>query len=303
MSQPLVSVVIPTSRRPDMIGRAVESVCRQTYPNIEILVVDDNGRNTDAQRETERVLAPWRDRVTYLVHEENKGGSAARNTGWRSAQGAYITFLDDDDEIAETKLEKQIACLEGLNEDWGACYTAYHIHMPDGSVQRSSTNKSGDVGLQALMRTFYMGSGSNVLLRKSVVDEIGGYDEEFVRNQDIEFMARAFEHCKVAYVPEDLLTIHQEVRAIRRTYQFQDEVAQFYLRKFRDRIDHLSPGERKRVLAVITLERARVAWQYREKKEAFRLLKENRVSPLHLGRYIAYLAKRVITKRSYGFYL
>lgn len=305
MNNPLVSVVIPTYRRPDMIARAVESVLNQTYDNIEIFVVDDNDPSFPERKATEEVMAQFESnpRVTYIQHERNKNGSAARNTGWRQAKGEYITYLDDDDEISPRKIQAQVECLEALDESWGACYTAYHTLMKDGSIQKSTTNQSGDVYLRALMRVFYMGSGSNVLLRKNVVDEINGYDEDFKRNQDIEFMARAFENYKVAYVPEDLLTIHWEVRAIHRPYEFVEGIATFYLDKMSDRINKLSPRDKHRVLAVIALDRARIALYYRQYKEIFRILKENSVTIWEICQYIGYLIKRVITKKSYGFYL
>lgn len=302
---PLVSVVIPTYKRPDMIARAVESVLNQTYQNIEIFVVDDNDPSFPERKATEEVMVQFvsNPRVTYIQHDRNKNGSAARNTGWRQAKGEYITFLDDDDEISPRKIQAQVECLEALDESWGACYTAYHTLMQDGSIQKSTTDQSGDVYLRALMRTFYVGSGSNVLLRKKVVDEINGYDEDFKRNQDIEFMARAFENYKVAYVPDDLLTIHWEVRTIKRSYKFVEGVSAFYLTKMKSRIDVLSPRDRHRVLAVIALDRARIALYHKEYKEIIRILRENKVSFCEVCKYVSYLAKRVINKKSYGFYL
>lgn len=305
MNKVLVSVIIPTYKRPQFIARAVNSVLQQTYANVEIIVVDDNDPTYPDRKATEKVMEQYHDnpQVIYLQHDKNRNGSAARNTGWRQAKGKYITFLDDDDEIASTKIEKQVNCLETLDDSWGACYTAYHTLMPDGSIQMSSTNQSGDVYLRALMRTFYVGSGSNVLLRKKVVDEIGGYDESFKRNQDVEFMARAFEKYKVAFINQDLLTIHWEVRAVKRTFKFCDGITQFYLKKMSSRINKLAPQDKHRVVAVISLDRARLAYYYKEFKVIRHILNEGNVSFIELGKYILYLAKRVITKKSYGFYL
>ena len=288
-----------------MVARAVDSVLNQTYPHIEILVVDDNEPFWPERKETESVMAQYRNnsRVIYLQHEKNRNGSSARNTGWRQAKGEYITFLDDDDEISPLKIQKQVECLESIDDSWGACYTRYHTLMKDGSIQKSITNQSGDVYIRALMRSFYMGSGSNVLFRKKVVDEIGGYDESFKRNQDIEFIARAFEKYKVAFVDEDLLTVHWEVRDVKRNYEFIDDVTVFYLEKMKNYIDRLSHRDKHRVLSVIALDRARVAFYYGKYKEIFRILRENNVTSVEFICYIGYLLKRVITKKSYGFYL
>ncbi|NYI50808.1 glycosyltransferase family 2 protein [Macellibacteroides fermentans] len=305
MNNPLVSVIIPTYKRPDMIFRAVNSVLKQTYDNIEIFVVDDNNPKFPEREATEEVMSQFKNNhnVIYLKHDKNRNGSAARNTGWRISSGKYITFLDDDDEISPNKIQKQVECLESLDDSWGACYTAYHTLMKDGSIQRSTTNQSGDIYLRALMRTFYVGSGSNILLRKKVIDEIGGYDESFKRNQDIEFMTRAFENYKVAYINEDLLTIHWEVRTIKRTYEFVEDVATHYIYKMKERINQLTPYDQHRVLAVIALDRARVALKFKEYKDLFRILKENKVTFGECCKYVCYLVKRVCTKKSYGFYL
>lgn len=116
-------------------------------------------------------------------------------------------------------------------------------------------------------------------------------------------MARAFENYKVAYIPEDLLTIHWEVRKIERSYDFVDDVSEFYLKKFEQRINMLSSKEKHRVLAVIALDRAKLAFYYKKYNEIFKILHKYDVSFEELCKYIVYLAKRFITKTSYGFNL
>lgn len=302
---PLVTVVIPTYKRPEDLKRAIESVLNQKYNNIEIKVVDDNNPDTLERKETQALMEQFKDndRVEYLQHERNKGGSAARNTGWRKAKGEYITFLDDDDEISPNKIYKQVECLEKLDQTWGACYTAYKIVKPNGGYQISSENRSGSLYVEALMRTLFMGSGSNLFLRKSVVDEINGYDESFVRNQDIEFMARALENYKLAYIDEQLLMIHFEIRAVKRTFDQIEGYTKHYLNVFEPRFRKLSKKDRKRVLTVISIERARLALQVGLKKRALLILKENKVGIVPLIRYGIYVVHRLITHKSYGFSL
>lgn len=300
---PLVSVVIPTYSRPVYLKRCIDSVLSQTYANIEIFVVDDNNPGTEARIETEKTMAEYEEneRVNYLQHEKNKNGSAARNTGWRASHGEYITFLDDDDVIAKTKIEKQVACLESMDTSWGMCYTGYELVKNQGDNQISSEKRSGDCYIAALMRTMFMGSGSNLFLRKSVVDEINGYDESFQRNQDIEFLVRACEKYKLAYVNENLLTIYQEGNRKRWTFEELDRYSQHYIEIFSERINNLPKEEKKRVISVISLERCRVALMNHRFKAGFRILKENRVSFKYKLRYIKYLVRRKITSESYGF--
>ena len=97
MSKPLVSVVIPTYSREKKLIRAIESVLHQTYPYVEIIVVDDNPR-----RDLSNVV-PAVDRLSLINHESNKGVAGARNSGIAASNGQYIAFLDDDDTWIEKK--------------------------------------------------------------------------------------------------------------------------------------------------------------------------------------------------------
>lgn len=301
--RPLVSVVIPTYSRPTFLKRCIESVLNQTYKNIEIFVVDDNNPDTDARRQTEEVMLQYVNNTTvkYLQHEKNKNGSAARNTGWRCASGKYITYLDDDDEIASTKIEKQVECLEKLDSSWGACYTGYRVIKEHGENQVSSEKRCGNVYVEALMRTLFMGSGSNLFLRKSVVDEIGGYDESFQRNQDIEFMVRVLEKYKLAYVDEILLTIYQEGERVSRTFEQLDGYALHYLDKFAERINTLPKDDKERVIAVISLERFRVAVYKKKFIKGLLILLKNKVRLKYILRYFRYIICRLVSHKSYGF--
>lgn len=301
----LVSIVIPTYKRPDMICRAIESALTQSYSDVEVIVVDDNNPETEERQKTERAMKKFIDmpNVHYIRHERNKNGSAARNTGWRASHGDYVTFLDDDDEIAPTKIERQVARLEELDDSWGACYSAYHVLRPNGKRINSATTSEGDVYKQALMRTLYLGSGSNLLLRRSVLEAVDGYDETFLRNQDVEFMARVAERFKVAYVPEDLMTVHWEVRQFKRGFAFVDQVALNYLERFRPRLMKLSEKDQRCITIVVSLERARVALAYGELHACITILRQNKVPLWHTLKYIGYLLKRKLTNTSYGFYI
>lgn len=298
-----VSVVIPTYSRPKYLERCINSVLNQTYKNTEIIVVDDNDSNTEARKETEKTMAKYKSvtNVNYIKHDKNRNGSAARNTGWKNSSGEYITFIDDDDVILETKIEKQVACLEKLDDSWGACYTGYQLIKENGTKQYSSENRYGNCYVDALMRTMFMGSGSNLFLRKSVVDEIGGYDESFQRNQDIEFLVRVLEKYKLAYLDESLLIIHQEGYRVNKTFFQIDDYTKHYLSKFDDRINKLNKNDKEKVISVITLERCRIALYKREYKQIVLLLKKNNVKMIYVFKYLIYLSHRLITHKSYGF--
>lgn len=299
----LVSVIIPTYSRPVFLKRCIGSVMDQTYKNIEVIVVDDNDPDTDARQETELVMQSFADinNITYLKHDYNKNGSAARNTGWRHARGKYITFIDDDDVMAPTRIAKQVECLEQLDASWGACYTGYRVLKEHGDPQISSEKRSGDCYVAALMRTMFICGGSNLFLRKSVVDEVNGFDETFIRNQDIEFLVRVTEKYKLAYVDEVLLTIYQEGERFDRSFAQWESISEHYLSKFHERIDRLEPNDKERVYAVIFLERCRIAFYKREYWKGLKLLRDNQVKLKYQVKYCKYLIHRKLTGKSYGF--
>ena len=303
--RPLVSVVIPTYHRPEQICDAIDCVLKQTYPNIEIIGVDDNGQDDIFQRETVVALRRYLDKINYIVHENNCGGSAARNTGWKASSGKYVMFLDDDDYINERKIECQVDAIESKDETWGACYTAYHVVLPTGEIQYSGTKKSGNLYLQALMRTLYICAGSNLLIRRCAIKKIGGYDESFKRNQDVEFLTRLCELYKILYVDKDYLEVRMGSvpHGKRYTLDLYEEVTDFYIEKFKGRIDALEPKDRRKVLQVISVERARVALQHGSIRKAFDHIISNKVNILVLIRYGFYMIKRMITRETYGFFI
>src|ERR1039457_5075139 len=105
---PLVSVIIPTYQVAQYIAATLDSVLAQTFKDYEIIVVIDGSSDTE---ELEKVLAPYRDRISYL-RQEHQGVSAARNTGIRAARGKYIAPLVGDDMWASENLAAQLALLE-----------------------------------------------------------------------------------------------------------------------------------------------------------------------------------------------
>ncbi len=114
---PVVSVIIPTYNRADMLDEALRSVFAQTYKDFEVIVVDDG--STD---HTRSVVDKYPHRVRY-VHQENQGHALAKNTGIAAADGGYIAFLDDDDTWLPRKLELQMDVLEN-NPDVDLVYGA-----------------------------------------------------------------------------------------------------------------------------------------------------------------------------------
>ncbi len=108
LEEPLISVVIPTYNRADLISISINSAINQSYKNIEIILIDDG--STDNTKEV--VQAIHDSRIRYIKHPKNLGGNASRNAGIEAAKGEYIAFLDSDDTWVENKLELQIASIQ-----------------------------------------------------------------------------------------------------------------------------------------------------------------------------------------------
>ena len=104
MKQRLVSAIITTHNRKDLLKRAIDSVFAQTYPNIELIVVDDASNDG-----TSEMCDDNRINYIFIPKLESHGGNYARNLGIKASKGEYCAFLDDDDYWLPTKIEKQVA--------------------------------------------------------------------------------------------------------------------------------------------------------------------------------------------------
>lgn len=233
-----VSVIIPTYLRADFIERAVNSVLDQTYENVEIIVVDDNGLGTEYQILTEKKLTPYIEsgKIRYIPHDKNKNGSAARNTGAKNCSGEYITFLDDDDFLLPRKIEAQVRAIESSDE-YSAAYTGFRIIKNSKILKEVSDSRSGNLMFQLLALQWSIGSGSNPLFRKNAFDSINGYDESFVRHQDLEFLVRFFRKNKIVSVKEILVNRYIDSRINSINYKKFADVKMKFLNTFQKDIE------------------------------------------------------------------
>lgn len=115
----LISVVVPTYNRSELIKRTIDSVLAQTYTNFELIIVDD--ASTD---NTEDIVNEYHDdRIKFIKLNENSKGTKPRNMGIKESKGDYIALLDSDDEWLPNKLESQLNFLRAFNDDNMVCFT------------------------------------------------------------------------------------------------------------------------------------------------------------------------------------
>lgn len=212
MKKPLVSAVITTYKRDlTTLKRAIDSVIGQSHQEIELIVVNDNPEEPHLSKRIEELIRGYEQEIEYVVMPKNSGACAARNEGYRRSKGEFIGFLDDDDEWLKQKIELQ---LEKMNEDVGIVYCDSYIINDKTNKQflRSETlrTKKFPEGMiiGSLLRDNIIGSCSFPLIRRSVLEDIGVFNEKLPAIQDFELWIRICMHYKAAYVDKPLVKYH-----------------------------------------------------------------------------------------------
>ena len=239
----MVSIIIPTYNATENLIRAIESALRQTYTNIEIIVVDDNNPDSHGRELTEKMMKNYSNvpNVFYYQHDKNKNGSAARNTGLKFAKGDFICFLDDDDEYLPTKIEQCVGVL--LNDfDYDAVYSNILMCRNNKVTIFFKAKSEGLIWKDLLLDEGLMGSGSNIFIRREVIEDIGGFDEEFIRYQDVEFMLRVTRSHKIKSLDKYLIKKHLSDRNVPNYRKLKENKERVFL-KFQSMILELTKEE------------------------------------------------------------
>lgn len=206
-TQGLVSVIIPTYKRADKFLRAINSVCNQTYENIEILVINDNENDDQYTKELlvlfEKITDP---RVKLIFQERHINGAAARNAGIKKAKGEFIAFLDDDDIWAENKVQRQIETFSELDESFGAVSTLFCSFLENTIISKSIPYKDGYIWENILLRRCDVTTCS-IMLRHEALDETGYFDESLKRHQEIQLLSFFSKKYKIYLLKEYLLYV------------------------------------------------------------------------------------------------
>lgn len=209
----MVSIIIPTYNRGNVIKRSIDSVLVQTYRDFELIIVDDASED-DTKRRVDEYNNP---RIRYIRNINKLGANGARNVGIQNAKGEYVAFQDSDDFWEVDKLEKQINFLDAHGEI-DIVYSRYKYYWINGEVtlipdknftNRELQEKIGDT----LARSNVIGTPTMVV-RKRCFDEVGIFDEAIPRFQDWEIAIRLVERYKFSIIDEVLVRVYETEKSI-----------------------------------------------------------------------------------------
>ena len=191
-------MLISTYNRLPKVKEAIDSVLKQTYRDFELWVVDDG--STDG---TGELLKVFGNKIKYLC-QVNRGVSAARNLGLKVSRGKYVAFLDSDDLWEPRKLEIQVRCMEA-NPQFPLCYTD-EIWIRMGvrvNPKKKHAKSSGWIFEKCLPLCII--SPSSAIMKRTLLDEIGGFDENLPVCEDYDFWLRVTRRYPVLFIDKKLI--------------------------------------------------------------------------------------------------
>jgi glycosyltransferase involved in cell wall biosynthesis len=202
-SMPTVSIVVPTYNRPALLKKAIQSILAQTFQDFEVIVVDDG-----LKERAQSVIESFNDsRIKYIAHLEERGGSAARNTGIKATQGEFTAFLDDDDEWLPEKLTIQMLEFKNTLEDVGFCFSGVENILKDKILMTHVPSGIDNYHIRAL--SYLKGFLTvTLIIKRKVFDVVGFFDEKFPSHQEADLMIRITEKFKGLGIDKPLVKVN-----------------------------------------------------------------------------------------------
>lgn len=213
---PKVSIIIPAYNALPYLPQTVESALEQTFEDFELLIVNDG--STDGFRDWATCL---NDKRIRIIHQDNQGLGAARNTGIKQAKGQYLAFLDADDLWLPTKLNEQIAELDTYPEI-GLTHTSVSYIDAQGNKLRNDirANGRGNVWRHVVAYNSYylVLCGSTPLIRRECFDKVGMFSTELSFSQDWEMWIRIAHHYNFSTIQKPLVLYRQHGKNMSKSY-------------------------------------------------------------------------------------
>ena len=206
LEKPLISIVLPTYNRKGVIGRAINSVIRQSYHKWELIIIDDG--STDGTEEFIRTYGNSYN-IKY-VKQPNRGVSISRNNGISLSKGEYIAFIDSDDEWIERKLEAQLDFFN-LHTEIALVFSNANLIKPDGIIASKPEIIKHDrdeiFTLESVFKDPYFGIPT-VMIRKDIFDIVGKFDESLNTAEDIDLFLRISLKKSIGYQHDKFANIY-----------------------------------------------------------------------------------------------
>lgn len=204
----MISIVIPTYNRPDLLDRLLSSIKNQTFTSYEIIIINDNSKNLKSYKKVIDKYKQMFNSLTYIVNDMNMGAPYSRNIGISKSNFKLIALVDDDDEWLPSKLEKQHAIFDS-NENIGICYTwtivsENNIHKKN--IYNSLLNGNS---LKPLLRECFIPSPS-VMVLKEAIENAGFFDIKMKSCQDWDMWTRIIKKGYSYSVVNEYLTIYHK---------------------------------------------------------------------------------------------
>lgn len=248
MKNGLVSCIIPTYKRSDSLTRAIESVLNQTYPDIEVIVVDDNNPDDKYSKEVQEKLKLFSDeRVKYIQQEAHINGAVARNIGIRNSHGEYIAFIDDDDEWLPGKLKQQLLKLNE-HKDYGGISCLYSIYNEGELIRKSGSYSEVGLHKKILERSISVYT-STLLMRKDALEKTNLFNESMLRHQDLQLLLDFLSENKLLVLNEYYVKIHTEIGGNRATANNIESIKKHFFEKVHYHFEFYSSKVQKRIYA------------------------------------------------------
>lgn len=208
----LVSIIIPCYNNARYVGQTLESALSQTYPHVEVIVVDDGSTDESAVK-----ILKYKNQITF-IQQPNRGAPVARNNGLAVAKGAYIKFLDADDILLPESIERQVRQIESLPPEeksivYGTVQWIDQHNQPTHTYQ-PRPRKEGTCKVAHILSENPLTSAP--LHRKSYLDAIGGFDEKIPKGQEFDLHLRlVLSGVNFVYYPEKVYLFREHYTATR----------------------------------------------------------------------------------------
>lgn len=224
MSEPLVSVILPTLNRAAWLARSAGSVLAQTYRNLELIVVDD-GSTEDVEAAVHALADP---RVRYVRREQTGGPAAARNTGLAQATGEYLAFQDSDDEWLLDKLHIQVDALQNDHNSALCLGTMLRVIDRGFRVFRHVLDGTVDLSRIASRPVAYT---QTWLIRRQIIVDAGGFDERLWIWEDWELLLRLAEQHRILSASRAIAVSERRADSLTQTKHKFIEAAEYIIGK------------------------------------------------------------------------